>query len=126
MTEGTGGSSGTQPATGSRRDKSLRFGLIAKLCNDRRLSGYVPVTFWRFDRRPARTVSSTRKPQTVSEDPKNCLVLLVEDDAVVAIDLEDSLREAGYAVAGSFSTCAAATKWLERCREIGTTSEKTG
>ena len=49
----------------------------------------------------------------MSEYPKNCLVLLVEDDAIVAIDLEDSLREAGYAVAGSFSTCAAATKWLE-------------
>src|SRR4051812_16414375 len=54
-----------------------------------------------------------RKLQTVSECPKNCLVLLVEDDAVVAIDLEDSLREGGYAVAGSFSTCAAATKWLD-------------
>jgi len=49
----------------------------------------------------------------VSEYLKNCLVLLVEDDAIVAIDLEDSLRDGGYAVAGSFSTCAAATKWLE-------------
>ena len=62
------------------------------------LSGYVPVTFWRFDRRPARTVSSTRKLPDRVEYPKNCLVLLVEDDAIVAIDLEDSLSEAGYSL----------------------------
>jgi DNA-binding response OmpR family regulator len=42
-----------------------------------------------------------------------CLVLLVEDEALVAMNLQDDLKEAGYAVVGPFDTCAAALAWLE-------------
>ena len=41
------------------------------------------------------------------------LVLLAEDEAIIAIELEDSLRGAGFAVAGPFATCAQAEAWLE-------------
>ena len=42
-----------------------------------------------------------------------CRVLLVEDDAIVAMSLQDDLEEADYTVAGPFDTCAAALDWLE-------------
>jgi DNA-binding response OmpR family regulator len=42
-----------------------------------------------------------------------CLVLLVEDEALVAMNLQDELKETGYAVVGPFDTCAAALAWLE-------------
>lgn len=41
------------------------------------------------------------------------LVLLAEDEAIIAIELEEGLREAGFAVAGPFATCAQAEAWLE-------------
>jgi DNA-binding response OmpR family regulator len=41
------------------------------------------------------------------------LVLLAEDEAIIAIELDESLRGAGFAVAGPFSTCAQAEAWLE-------------
>jgi hypothetical protein len=40
-------------------------------------------------------------------------VLLLEDTALAAWEIEDELREAGYDVAGSFSSCAKAEQWLE-------------
>jgi DNA-binding response OmpR family regulator len=43
---------------------------------------------------------------------KTCLIVLAEDVDVVAVDLHDTLAPAGYAVAGPFSTCAAAISWL--------------
>lgn len=42
------------------------------------------------------------------------LVLLAEDEAIIAIELEDSLIEAGFAVAGPFATCSQAEAWLEQ------------
>jgi DNA-binding response OmpR family regulator len=39
-------------------------------------------------------------------------VLLVEDDALVAMNLQDELEEAGYTVAGPFNTCSGALGWL--------------
>ena len=45
--------------------------------------------------------------------PNRCLVLLVEDEAIVAMNLQDELEEAGYAVVGPFDTCAVALAWLE-------------
>jgi DNA-binding response OmpR family regulator len=42
-----------------------------------------------------------------------CLVLLVEDEALVAMNLQGELEEAGYAVVGPFDTCADALTWLE-------------
>ena len=41
------------------------------------------------------------------------LVLILEDEALIALDLQDELRDAGYEVAGPFTTCAAALSWLE-------------
>jgi len=41
-----------------------------------------------------------------------CLVLLVEDEAIIAMNLEDDLQRAGYATAGPFGTCAAALDWM--------------
>jgi DNA-binding response OmpR family regulator len=52
-------------------------------------------------------------PQSWAERP---LVLLAEDEAIIAIDLEDSLRAAGFAVAGPFATNAQAEAWLETGR----------
>lgn len=40
------------------------------------------------------------------------LVLLLEDEALIAITLQDDLQDAGYEVAGPFVTCAAALEWL--------------
>ncbi len=40
------------------------------------------------------------------------LVLILEDEALIAINLQDELQDAGYAVAGPFATCAAALEWL--------------
>ncbi len=42
-----------------------------------------------------------------------CIVLLVEDEAIVAMNLQDELENAGYAVVGPFDTCAGALAWLE-------------
>ena len=39
-------------------------------------------------------------------------VLLLEDEALIAVTLQDDLEEAGYAVAGPFMTCANALEWL--------------
>jgi DNA-binding response OmpR family regulator len=52
-------------------------------------------------------------PEFWAERP---LVLLAEDEAIIAIDLEDSLREAGFAVAGPFATNAQAEAWLDTGR----------
>jgi DNA-binding response OmpR family regulator len=40
------------------------------------------------------------------------LVLILEDEALVALNLQDELQDAGYAVAGHFTTCSAALEWL--------------
>jgi DNA-binding response OmpR family regulator len=40
------------------------------------------------------------------------LVLLLEDEAIIALDLQDELQEAGFSVAGPFTTCASALEWL--------------
>jgi DNA-binding response OmpR family regulator len=40
-------------------------------------------------------------------------VLLVEDEAVIAVALQDDLEEVGYKVAGPFTVCADALAWLE-------------
>ncbi len=40
------------------------------------------------------------------------LVLVLEDEALIALTLQDDLQDAGYEVAGPFTTCAAALEWL--------------
>ncbi len=41
------------------------------------------------------------------------LVLLLEDETLIAMKLEDDLEAAGYKVAGAFATCRGALDWLE-------------
>ena len=40
------------------------------------------------------------------------LVLVLEDEALIALNLQDELQDAGYEIAGPFTTCAAALEWL--------------
>jgi DNA-binding response OmpR family regulator len=40
------------------------------------------------------------------------LVLVLEDEAIIAVDLQEELSDAGYRVAGPFTTCEAALAWL--------------
>lgn len=40
------------------------------------------------------------------------VVLILEDEALIALNLQDDLQDAGYDVAGPFTTCAAARDWL--------------
>jgi DNA-binding response OmpR family regulator len=39
-------------------------------------------------------------------------VLLLEDEALIAVALQADLEDAGYSVAGPFVTCASALEWL--------------
>jgi DNA-binding response OmpR family regulator len=41
------------------------------------------------------------------------LVLVLEDEALIGLNLQDDLQDAGYRVEGPFTTCAAALSWLE-------------
>jgi DNA-binding response OmpR family regulator len=40
------------------------------------------------------------------------LVLVLEDEALIALNVQDELQDAGYEVAGPFSACSAALEWL--------------
>jgi DNA-binding response OmpR family regulator len=40
------------------------------------------------------------------------LVLVLEDEALIGLNLRDDLQDAGYRVEGPFNTCAAALEWL--------------
>ena len=39
--------------------------------------------------------------------------LILEDEAVIALNLHDELQDAGYSIGGPFTTCADALSWLE-------------
>ncbi len=41
------------------------------------------------------------------------LVLILEDEALIGLNLRDDLQDAGYRVEGPFTTCAAALSWLQ-------------
>ena len=41
------------------------------------------------------------------------LVLVLEDEALIAINLQDELQDAGHEVAGPFTACSAALEWLQ-------------
>jgi len=41
------------------------------------------------------------------------LVLILEDEALIALDLQDVFQDEGYKVAGPFTTCSDAQAWLE-------------
>ena len=40
-------------------------------------------------------------------------ILLAEDEAIIALELADSLEREGFAIAGPFTTCTAAEAWLK-------------
>ena len=40
-------------------------------------------------------------------------VLVLEDEALIALNLQDELQDVSYAVAGPFTTCSAAREWLQ-------------
>jgi DNA-binding response OmpR family regulator len=40
------------------------------------------------------------------------LILLLEDEVLVAFNIQDELQDASFEVAGPFTTCAAALEWL--------------
>jgi DNA-binding response OmpR family regulator len=61
-------------------------------------------------KRLAERPSVARKPET---RPNRPLVLVAEDEAVIALELKDSLNAAGLNIAGPFATCADAEKWLQ-------------
>ena len=41
------------------------------------------------------------------------LVLVLEDEALIALNLQDELQETGHEVSGPFTTCSAALEWLQ-------------
>jgi DNA-binding NtrC family response regulator len=41
------------------------------------------------------------------------VILLAEDEAIIALELSDSLERDGFEVAGPFTTCTAAEAWLK-------------
>ncbi|HEY8567349.1 MAG TPA: histidine kinase [Beijerinckiaceae bacterium] len=47
------------------------------------------------------------------------LILLAEDEAIIALELADSLEREGFAVAGPFTTCTAAEAWLQHQEPAG-------
>jgi len=42
----------------------------------------------------------------------NPIVLILEDEAIIALNLQDELQDSGYRVAGPFTSCADALAWL--------------
>ena len=64
-------------------------------------------------RQPSRPAVMTPPSQLNDAQP---LVLVAEDEAIIALELEESLKAAGFAIAGPFATCSAAESWLETGR----------
>jgi DNA-binding response OmpR family regulator len=52
-------------------------------------------------------------------DAPRPLILLAEDEALIALELADSLEQEGFDVAGPFSTCAAAEACLRQVEPSG-------
>jgi DNA-binding response OmpR family regulator len=60
------------------------------------------------------SVGAERAPvSTVRTSGVRPVVLVAEDEAIIAIELADSLNAAGFNVAGPFATCADAENWLK-------------
>src|SRR5215212_3034833 len=41
------------------------------------------------------------------------LVLILKDEAVIALNLQDELHDVGYSIGGPFTACADALSWLQ-------------
>ena len=52
---------------------------------------------------------TSHMPTHTNSEPR---VLILEDEALIALNLQDELQDAGYEVAGPFTTCSAALQWL--------------
>jgi CheY-like chemotaxis protein len=65
--------------------------------------------FWRFDDLSAWTFQPTLGAAPMTDAP---LVLVIEDETMIAMMVEDELKDAGYRVAGPFATCSGASSWL--------------
>jgi CheY-like chemotaxis protein len=63
---------------------------------------------FRFDSRQIAKVH--RMTKLTGSKP---LVLVLEDEALIAINLQDELQDADYEVAGPFTACSAALEWLQ-------------
>ena len=46
------------------------------------------------------------------QNTSKSLVLILEDEALIALSLQDELQDAGFVVARPFTTCSAALDWL--------------
>jgi DNA-binding NtrC family response regulator len=77
------------------------------------LGGDASVIVPLLSRMGSRLKGEAMDPELWAERP---LVLLAEDEAIIAIDLEDSLTAAGFAVAGPFATNAEVRIWLQAGR----------
>ena len=40
------------------------------------------------------------------------VVLILEDEAIIGLNLQDEMKDAGYRIGGPFTTCADALSWL--------------
>jgi DNA-binding response OmpR family regulator len=49
----------------------------------------------------------------IAENVRRPVILLAEDEAIIALELADSLIDAGFDVAGPFATCSEAEAWLK-------------
>ena len=52
------------------------------------------------------------RAQAVQTSSQSEVVLVAEDESLIALAVQDELEEAGYVVAGSFATVAASLKWV--------------
>lgn len=61
------------------------------------------------------SLASTAQPQTRADDAakRPRAALIVEDEAIIAMSLEDGLADAGFVISGSFLACADALRFLE-------------
>ncbi|HEY8380931.1 MAG TPA: histidine kinase [Microvirga sp.] len=47
------------------------------------------------------------------------IILLAEDEAIIALELADALEEMGFEIAGPFTTCSEAELWLKAHQPSG-------
>jgi DNA-binding response OmpR family regulator len=57
-------------------------------------------------------VLPSRKARALSAECPTEVVLVTEDESIIAFSVQDELENAGYEVAGPFATVAASMNWL--------------
>lgn len=61
----------------------------------------------------SRALSSVSAGDEKMEAPQGARVVVLEDEAIIAIDVENILTDAGLSVAGTLGSCADALRWLD-------------